>query len=401
MTRLLFVLLQEEDSESVPHDDEMLGVTTPEPEAQTAPPTYETFQDLLDPGMRESPKEETNESVPSQVQEKQGKKRQNVAKAIELSSRDAFVDAKVWQCNASGVLVDADGVTGFVPFNQLDDVHASKVVSAQQKARISLGPQAEDAAVRRGGMNILMGALLHVKVLRIDQDLGRVIFTEKRSHTRGKSTPLTESVLHIAADHVGKIVDVEVTNLTEFGVFVKFSLPKVQGSLVGLVYVSEVSWDPTEVVGVTTGDTCKAKLIHVDTHKKHIFLSFKRTTPNPLLETLDTLLGSRENIREGNADSNRDTIDASADLRPLEGDMKDAVDIVMSLKQAGFPRTRLGPRLRSKASSQTIEVYLSKASDEGSTTMIVRKGYDVQEIVVPSTDRKRLINIVSKYQSDN
>ena len=89
-------------------------------------------------------------------------------------------------------------------------------------------------------------------------------------------------------------MDVLVTNITEFGVFVTFSLPNIDGNLVGLVYVSEVSWDPNEDVGLETGQARKAKLIHVDTTKKHVFLSFKRTTPNPLLETLDTLLSGRD-----------------------------------------------------------------------------------------------------------
>ncbi len=336
-------------------------------------------------------------------EKKEGKRRHNILNAISLSSRDTRVEAKVWQCNASGVLVDAEGVTGFVPFNQLDETHVSKVVSAQQKARISLGPQADDAAVRRGGMNVLMGSVLHVKVLRIDEELGRVIFTERLSRTKRGSIPLTQSVLHTAQEYVGKTVDVLVTNITEFGVFVTFSLPNIDGNLVGLVYVSEVSWDPNEDVGLETGQARKAKLIHVDTTKKHVFLSFKRTTPNPLLETLDTLLSGRDGTQKQNGGADyRDTMDASVDLRPLEGDLLDAVNMCRSLKEAGFSDARLGPRLRSKASSQTIEVYLSKVSDQqGSTTMIVRKGYDVQEIVVGSTDRKRLINVVSEYQARN
>lgn len=337
------------------------------------------------------------------MERRQEKRRHNIIKAISLSSKDARVEAKVWQCNASGVLVDANGVTGFVPFNQLDETHASKVISAQHKARISLGPQADDAVVRRGGMNVLMGSVLHVKVLRIDEELGRVIFTEKVSHTKKGSILLTESALHTAQEYVGNTVDVLVTNITDFGVFVNFALPKVDGNLVGLVYISEVSWDPNEDIGLETGQTRKAKLIHVDSNKKHMFLSFKRTTPNPLLETLDTLLSGRDGTRKENGvGDDRETLDASVDLRPLEGDLEDALNICTSLKQAGFPGARLGPRLRSKASSQTIEVYLSKGSDQGSTKMIVRKGYDVQEIeIMGSIDRKRLINVVSKYQASN
>ena len=152
-------------------------------EETVPPPTYDAFKDLLDPqrkndepAIEESPKQDEEE------EKRQRKRQHNVAKAISLSSKNVCVEAKVWRCNASGVLVDADGVTGFVPFNQLDEAHAAKVVSAQGKARISLGgPRVDDAAVRKGGMTVLMGTTLNVKILRIDQDLGRVIFTEKTS----------------------------------------------------------------------------------------------------------------------------------------------------------------------------------------------------------------------------
>lgn len=400
---------RQQASSSVPQDQEMPDTRNEEivpRNEEIVPPTYEVFHDLLEP-QGTNTKDITQQQAPAFKSGQQGeakkssKKKQNTASAIVLASKNSLIEAKVWQCNASGVLVDAEGVTGFVPFGQLDEHHGAKVVAAQQKARISLGPKAEDAAIRRAGMNILMGSVLHVKVLKIDEDLDRVIFTEKRSRAK-RSTPLTESVLGIAAAHVGSVVDAEVTNLTEFGIFVKFSLPKLDGSIIGLVYTSEISWDPREIHDIVLGDRRKAKLIHVDTSKKHVFLSFKRTKANPLLETLDSLLSSHQDgDGEAHGETNRTTVDASADVRPLEGDMEDALNIATSLKQAGFPGTRLGTRLRSKASSQTIEIYLAKAAGEGSTTVLVRKGFDVQEIVVPATDRQKIISVISTYQTEN
>lgn len=171
-----FILYLQESTSSVARSFSSVEETVP-------PPTYDAFKDLLDP-QRKNEEEPTSEESATQDEEeekRQRKRRHNVAKAISLSSKNVCVEAKVWRCNASGVLVDADGVTGFVPFNQLDEAHASKVISAQGKARISLGPRVDDAVVRKGGMTVLMGTTLHVKILRIDQDLGRVIFTEKTS----------------------------------------------------------------------------------------------------------------------------------------------------------------------------------------------------------------------------
>jgi hypothetical protein len=98
----------------------------------------------------------------------------------------------------------------------------------------------------------------------------------------------------------------------------------------------------------------------------------------------------------------RETVE-SIDLRPLLGDMADALAISNSLRQAGFHNVSLGARLNSKATSQAVELYLSKANpgDGEQTTMIVRRGDAVQEIIVGSSDRDRIKNVLSTLQLDN
>eukprot|EP00889_Picochlorum_renovo_P008327 jgi/Picre1/35357/NNA_002819.t1 len=140
-------------------------------------------------------------------------------------------------------------------------------------------------------MHVLTGSILHVTVMSVDEEAGRVIFTE-RVKRQNQTAPLTESILKQVSQQVGNIVDAHVRNVRDFGVFVDFAIhdhvSNTQVSVLGLVYTTEVSWD-AERPRLSLGDTLKAKVIHVDIPKKTSPV-FKRTTPNPLLETLDSLL---------------------------------------------------------------------------------------------------------------
>ena len=202
---------------------------------------------------------------------------------------------------------------------------------------------------------------------------------------------------------MGSILPCTVTNVTDFGVFCRFDVNGTE--MVGLVYRTEISWledGDVAMNDISVGATRPAKVVHVDMNKAHVFLSFKRTTPNPLLETLDTLMMSGGDRSASSTGTGRETVE-SIDLRPLLGDMDDAVAIANSLRQVGFHRVALGPRLNSKATSQAVELYLAKAKPgEGEqTTMIVRRGDAVQEIIVGSSDRERIKNVVGSLQLDN
>lgn len=380
-----------------------------EHEEPAEPPTYDAFETLLNPEAAKNAEEpEPEPLIESKTKEsdaKQMKKQANVSRAKVLEREQRIVEATVWQVNASGVLVQARGVTGFVPFNQLSKEHKFKVSDAQKQAQRVIGGSTEDAKVRKAGMHVLTGSVLHVTVMSVDEEAGRVIFTE-RVKRQNQTVPLTESILKQVSQQVGNIVDAHVRNVRDFGVFVDFPIhdqvSNAPVSILGLVYTTEVSWD-AERPHLSPGDTLKAKVIHVDIPKKHIFLSFKRTTPNPLLETLDSLLDARVHGGGSNEEDSRTTFDASSDMRPLLGDLEDAVKLKSLLEAVqGVRKVTLGPRLQSRASSQNVEIYLAKAEESnGTKKVIVRRGYDVQEMAIQSSalvSRQDLIDIISQQQ---
>ena len=280
---------------------------------------------------------------------------------------------------------------------------------------------------REAGMSVLMGATLSVRVISVDDQTERVVLSMLQpsetgsgsggsigsgggsrsglgggGSSPGPSHAVSQEVLQQASAKVGSILPCTVTNVTDFGVFCRFDVNGTE--MVGLVYRTEISWledGDVAMKDISVGATRPAKVVHVDMNKAHVFLSFKRTMPNPLLETLDTLMMSGGD-RSASTGTGRETVE-SIDLRPLLGDMDDAVAIANSLRQAGFHRVALGPRLNSKATSQAVELYLAKAKPgEGEqTTMIVRRGDAVQEIIVGSSDRERIKNVVGSLQLDN
>jgi predicted RNA-binding protein with RPS1 domain len=283
---------------------------------------------------------------------------------------------------------------------------------------------------REAGMSVLMGATLSVRVISVDDQTERVVLSMLQPRetgggsggssgssgssggsrsglggggsSPGPSHAVSHEVLQQASAKVGSILPCTVTNVTDFGVFCRFDVNGTE--MVGLVYRTEISWledGDVAMKDISVGATRPAKVVHVDMNKAHVFLSFKRTMPNPLLETLDTLMMSGGD-RSASTGTGRETVE-SIDLRPLLGDMDDAVAIANSLRQAGFHRVALGPRLNSKATSQAVELYLAKAKPgEGEqTTMIVRRGDAVQEIIVGSSDRERIKNVVGSLQLDN
>ena len=75
----------------------------------------------------------------------------------------------------------------------------------------------------------------------------------------------------------GDVICGEVTNITDFGVFVDM------GGVEGLIHVSELSWGrvrhPQDVLSL--GQQIDAQVLHVTEETERVALSYKRLFPNP------------------------------------------------------------------------------------------------------------------------
>lgn len=160
-----------------------------------------------------------------------------------------------FDANKGGMLIEIDGVRGFLPVSQLSAENYPRVTGADK-----------DEILHR--LNSLIGRTLMVRILDIDRKQGKLIVSEKeaqREFTEGK----------IAAFKVGDTINGVVTGVVDFGVFVN-----VDG-IEGLVHISEIAWDrvdnPSKYVKV--GQEIKAVIIAIDQDK--LSLSIKQLTDDP------------------------------------------------------------------------------------------------------------------------
>ncbi|MBL0965643.1 MAG: 30S ribosomal protein S1 [Blastomonas sp.] len=91
--------------------------------------------------------------------------------------------------------------------------------------------------------------------------------------------------LFLEAHPPGNIIEGEIRNITEFGLFIG-----VGPDIDGMVHMSDLSWDqPGEVAmqAYTKGQIVKAKVLDVDVEKERISLGIKQLEADPAAEVLD------------------------------------------------------------------------------------------------------------------
>lgn len=166
-----------------------------------------------------------------------------------------------YDANRGGLLIEYEGVRGFLPVSQLSAEHYPRVGSSDK-----------DEILQR--LNALVGKTLKVRVLDVDRKANKLIFSEKEAIKDGLSE-------RFASLKVGDTVKGVVTGVVDFGVFVN-----VDG-IEGLVHISEISWErvnnPADYVKV--GQTIDAKIIAID--KDRLSLSMKQLTEDPWLSEVD------------------------------------------------------------------------------------------------------------------
>lgn len=185
----------------------------------------------------------------------------------QSQENDEPIDVTVIEANTGGVIVNiGGGLRGFVPTSQLDNARIFPLGGYSSKEEAGKELQAKLAE--------LIGTELEVKVIEIDREKNRVIFSEKQV-TNDVDPEKREETLEKV--NVGDVLEGEVTGIAPFGLFVSAE------GLEGLVHLSEISWDkvtnPADFHKV--GDKVKVQLIGVDNGGKRIAYSIKRLQKDP------------------------------------------------------------------------------------------------------------------------
>ena len=173
------------------------------------------------------------------------------------------VEVIPFDANRGGLLVEYEGIRGFLPVSQLSAEHYPRVGSADK-----------DEILQR--LNSLVSKPIKVRILDANKKENKLIFSEKEAIKDGLAARFAEL-------KVGDVVKGVVTGVVDFGVFMN-----VDG-IEGLIHISEISWErvnnPADYVKV--GDTVEAKIIAID--KERLSLSMKQLVEDPWLSEVEGL----------------------------------------------------------------------------------------------------------------
>jgi small subunit ribosomal protein S1 len=172
-----------------------------------------------------------------------------------------IIEVTPYDANRGGLLIEYEGVRGFLPVSQLSAEHYPRVGSSDK-----------DEILQR--LNALVDKVLKVRILDVDRKANKLIFSEKEAIKDGLAERF-ESL------KIGDTVSGVATGVVDFGVFVN-----VDG-IEGLVHISEISWErvnnPADYVKV--GQPIEAKIIAID--KDRLSLSMKQLTEDPWMSEVD------------------------------------------------------------------------------------------------------------------
>ena len=185
-----------------------------------------------------------------------------ISKGAAVSTRwNKFTDAqkgnqvlsgKGLEVNKGGLIVEVNGIRGFLPSSQV-------------------------ALAQASNLDQMVGQDISVTVIEVDPAQNRLIFSQKNTVTEETKKKLSKL-------KVGDKVEGKVAAVLQFGIFVT-----LEDNVEGLVHISEISWDKMEDINGTykVGDDVKAKVIAVDSNTGRVNLSIKQLSADPFVEAAD------------------------------------------------------------------------------------------------------------------
>ncbi|MEX1064123.1 MAG: S1 RNA-binding domain-containing protein [Candidatus Paceibacterota bacterium] len=181
------------------------------------------------------------------------------------------IETKVVNINKGGLLVEINGIQGFLPLSQLlpenypkiDGGDTTKIVQALQKFR---------------------NQDIKVKILDFSESENKLIVSEKAINDEQIKEEISKFT-------IGDVVEAEITDVTDFGAFALINPPatdekgvsegQTSTRIEGLIHISEIDWklieSPHDVL--KSGQIVKAKIIDIDGSK--ISLSLKALKEDP------------------------------------------------------------------------------------------------------------------------
>lgn len=166
-----------------------------------------------------------------------------------------MVEGIITGYNKGGVVIDVEGVQGFIPLSQLAPIDRNA------------GDQEHVLAQR-------VGQRIKSQLLEVNRRRNRVILSERQALQQKRDQDKNRLLEELQEGQVRKG---RVSGISTFGVFVDL------GGADGLIHISELSWtqvgSPEEIV--KPGAEIDVYILKVDKENKKIALSLRRLAPEP------------------------------------------------------------------------------------------------------------------------
>lgn len=179
-------------------------------------------------------------------------------KFLDAFEKGLVIEVSPNEANKGGLLLDIDGIKGFIPVSQLAPMHYPRVNGA-------------DANMILQRLQELVAIKFRVKIINIDKENGKLILSEKAAMEE-------QRVSALEGLKIGDTVKGKISGVVKFGIFVAFN------GLEGLVHISEIAWghvkNPSDYGRL--GQEVEVQVIGIEGDK--ISLSMKRLTEDPWLE---------------------------------------------------------------------------------------------------------------------
>ena len=167
----------------------------------------------------------------------------------EFYEKEKIFTCKILRRIKGGMIVDIDGLQGFLPGSQID-----------------IRPIKD--------FDQYLDQDLEVRVVKLNEARKNIVV----SHKVIIEDSLKEKREELLADmEIGQIMEGRVKNITDFGVFIDL------GGIDGLLHITDLSWGrvnhPSEVVKLD--ETLSIKIIDYDKEKQRVSLGLKQLMPHP------------------------------------------------------------------------------------------------------------------------
>lgn len=181
------------------------------------------------------------------------------SEAENVIKEKRLIDLPVKDANKGGLIMEWQGIVGFLPASQLKAEHYPRVDDGDKDKIYS-------------ELKKLVGQVISVTIIGATPKEGKLIFSEKSPDQKEKQEMVNKY-------GVGDVFEGTITGVVDFGIFIK-----IEEGLEGLVHISEIDWglveDPRILFKV--GDKIKVKVIEIKDGK--ISLSIKALKDNPWKE---------------------------------------------------------------------------------------------------------------------